>query len=50
MLKDMRLASRMNGCADFLGLEAARESLRKADAAGSGDEDYSSILKFVGQG
>ncbi len=50
MLKDMRLASRMAGCDDFLGLEAARESLRKADNAGSGDEDFSAILKVAGQG
>lgn len=49
MLKDMRLASKMNGCADFLGLEAARESLRRADAAGSSEEDYSVILKYAGK-
>jgi len=49
MLKDMRLASRLNGCADFLGLEAAREGLRKADAAGLADEDFSAVIKVAGQ-
>ncbi|HWA87512.1 MAG TPA: NAD(P)-dependent oxidoreductase [Opitutus sp.] len=49
MLKDMRLLSREAGCDDFLALEAARESLRKAEAAGSGDEDYSVVLKYAGK-
>lgn len=49
MLKDMRLLSRTAGCDDFLALEAVREALRKADAGGSGDEDYSAVVKFAGK-
>lgn len=49
MLKDMRLASRINGCEDFPGLDTMRERLAEAERAGYGDEDYTALIKlFVG--
>jgi hypothetical protein len=40
MLKDMRLASRINGCEDFPVLDTVRERLAQADRAGFADEDF----------
>jgi 3-hydroxyisobutyrate dehydrogenase len=44
MHKDMRLAS---GAARLPLLEAVRERLRLAEAQGSGDEDFSALLKLL---
>ncbi|HVU23558.1 MAG TPA: NAD(P)-dependent oxidoreductase [Opitutus sp.] len=49
MLKDMRLLSKTAGCDDYLLLEAIRETLRKTEAAGSGDEDYAAVIKVAGK-
>ncbi|MBL9204275.1 MAG: NAD(P)-dependent oxidoreductase [Opitutaceae bacterium] len=46
MLKDMRLASRINGCEDFPVLDTVRERLAAADRAGFADEDFSSLIKL----
>lgn len=48
MLKDMRLASRMNGCEDFPVLDTVRDRLAAADRAGWGDEDFSALIKLLG--
>ncbi len=46
LLKDLRLASRMNGCEDFPLLDTLRERLAAADRAGLGDEDFSALIKL----
>jgi 3-hydroxyisobutyrate dehydrogenase-like beta-hydroxyacid dehydrogenase len=48
MLKDMRLASRMNGCEDFPVLDSVRDRLAAAERAGWGDEDFSALVKLLG--
>ncbi len=48
MLKDMRLASRMNGCEDFPVLYTVRDRLAAAERAGWGDEDFSALVKLLG--
>ncbi|MBE2214171.1 MAG: NAD(P)-dependent oxidoreductase [Opitutaceae bacterium] len=48
MLKDMRLASAMNGCTDMPVLDAVREALAAAARAGFADEDFSALMKVVG--
>ncbi len=47
MLKDMRLASAMNGCEDFPVLDTVRECLAHTAAAGYGDEDFAALIKVV---
>lgn len=47
MLKDMRLASRINGCEDFPVLDAVRDRLAAAERAGYADEDFSAVLKLL---
>lgn len=47
MLKDMRLASAMNGCTDFPVLDTVRECLARAAAAGHGDEDFAALIKVL---
>ncbi len=47
MLKDMRLASRSNGCEDFPVLDAVRERLAATERAGWGDEDFSAVIKLL---
>jgi 3-hydroxyisobutyrate dehydrogenase-like beta-hydroxyacid dehydrogenase len=47
MLKDMRLASRLNGCEDFPVLDTVRDCLAAAERAGWGDEDFSVLLKLM---
>jgi 3-hydroxyisobutyrate dehydrogenase-like beta-hydroxyacid dehydrogenase len=44
MHKDMRLAA---GTARLPLLEAVRERLRLAEAQGSGNEDFSALLKLL---
>lgn len=46
MLKDMRLASRINGCEDFPVLDTLRERLAAVERAGFGDEDFSALIKL----
>ena len=46
MLKDMRLASRMNGCEDFPVLDTVRDRLAAAERAGWADEDFSALIKL----
>lgn len=48
MLKDMRLASRMNGCEDFPVLDTLRDRLAAAERAGWADEDFSALIKLLG--
>jgi len=48
MLKDMRLASRMNGCEDFPVLDTVRDRLAAADRAGWANEDFSALIKLLG--
>lgn len=48
MLKDMRLASGINGCEDFSVLDTVRDRLAAADRAGMGDEDFSALIKLLG--
>lgn len=48
MLKDMRLASRINGCEDFPVLDAVRDRLAQADRAGLADDDFSALIKLLG--
>lgn len=48
MLKDMRLASRMNGCEDFPILDTVRDRLAAAERAGWGDEDFAALIKLFG--
>jgi len=47
LLKDLRLASRMNGCQDFPVLDTMREQLAAAERAGMGDEDFSAVIKLL---
>ena len=47
MLKDMRLASGINGCEKFPVLDAERSQLTAAAQAGWSDEDYSAIMKLL---
>lgn len=47
LLKDLRLASRMNGCEDFPLLDTLREQLAAADRQGLGNEDFSAIVKLL---
>lgn len=47
MLKDMRLASRINGCEDFPVLDSVRDRLAQADRAGYADEDIAALLKLL---
>ena len=47
LLKDLRLASRMNGCQDFPVLDTLREQLAAAERAGMGDEDFMAIIKLL---
>lgn len=46
MLKDLRLASRINGCEDFPVLDTVRDRLAMADRAGFTDEDFCSLIKL----
>jgi 3-hydroxyisobutyrate dehydrogenase-like beta-hydroxyacid dehydrogenase len=48
MLKDVRLASRTQGCEDFPVLDTVRECLHHADKAGYADEDFSALIKLLG--
>jgi len=48
MLKDLRLASRMNGCEDFPVLDTVRDRLVAAERAGWGDEDFAALIKLLG--
>lgn len=47
MLKDMRLASAMNGCEDFPVLDTVRDRLAAADRAGWADEDFAALIKLL---
>jgi 3-hydroxyisobutyrate dehydrogenase-like beta-hydroxyacid dehydrogenase len=47
MLKDMRLASAINGCEDFPVLDTVRDRLAAAERAGFGEEDFSVLLKMM---
>jgi len=47
MLKDMRLASRIQGCEDFPILDTVRDRLAQADRAGFANEDFSSLIKLL---
>ena len=47
MLKDMRLASGINGAAEFPLLVTVRDRLAAADQAGWADEDFSALLKLL---
>jgi 3-hydroxyisobutyrate dehydrogenase-like beta-hydroxyacid dehydrogenase len=47
MLKDMRLASAINGCKDFPVLDAVRERLHHTAAAGYADEDFAAVMKLL---
>jgi 3-hydroxyisobutyrate dehydrogenase-like beta-hydroxyacid dehydrogenase len=47
LLKDMRLASRTNGCDDFPILETMRGQLHAASEAGYADEDFSALVKML---
>lgn len=49
MLKDMRLASGMNGCEDFPVLDTMRDRLAAAERAGWGEEDFAALIKLLGQ-
>ncbi len=46
MLKDLRLASRINGCEDFPVLDSVRDRLAQADRAGYADEDIAAVMKL----
>jgi len=48
LLKDLRLASRTEGCADFPLLDTVRECLFHAEQAGFAEEDFSAIVKLLG--
>jgi 3-hydroxyisobutyrate dehydrogenase-like beta-hydroxyacid dehydrogenase len=48
MLKDVRLASRINGCEDFPVLDAVRDRLAAAERAGYADEDFAALIKLFG--
>jgi 3-hydroxyisobutyrate dehydrogenase-like beta-hydroxyacid dehydrogenase len=47
LLKDMRLASRTNGCDDFPVLDTMRDQLNAAVQAGYADEDFSALVKML---
>ncbi len=47
MAKDMRLASKINGCEDFPVLDAVRHRLAEAERAGYADEDFSALMKLL---
>jgi len=47
MLKDLRLASRINGCDDFPALDAVRDRLAATERAGWGDEDFAAVIKLL---
>lgn len=47
MLKDMRLASGINGCEDFPVLGTVRDRLAAAERAGMGEEDFSVLIKLI---
>lgn len=49
MLKDLRLASAMNGCTDLPVLETVRDCLNRAAQAGHADDDFSALIKVVKQ-
>lgn len=46
MLKDMRLASSINGCEDFPVLDVVRDRLAQAERAGYAEEDFASLMKL----
>jgi 3-hydroxyisobutyrate dehydrogenase-like beta-hydroxyacid dehydrogenase len=50
MLKDMRLASAMQGCTDFPVLDTIRDCLARAANAGFADEDFSALIKVLPKG
>lgn len=47
MAKDMRLASKINGCEDFPVLDAVRHRLAEAERAGYADEDFAAMMKLL---
>ena len=47
MLKDMRLASVVNGCEDFPVLDTVRDRLAAAERAGWGEEDFAALIKLL---
>lgn len=47
LLKDLRLASKMNGCEDFPLLDTLRDQLATADRQGLGNEDFSAMVKLM---
>ncbi len=47
MHKDMRLASRVAGCADLPLLDTVRERFKTAEARGLGAEDFSAVIKLL---
>lgn len=47
LLKDLRLASSINGCEDFPLLDTLRDRFAQADRAGLGDEDFSAVIKLL---
>lgn len=47
LLKDLRLASRTNGCEDFPLLDTLREVLHRTAGAGHADEDFSAVIKLL---
>lgn len=49
MLKDLRLASRINGCEGFPVLDTVRDRLATAERAGWADEDFSALIKLLDQ-
>ena len=49
MLKDMRLASQLQGGAELPALGAVRDCLTRAERAGWADEDYTAIVKLLGR-
>jgi 3-hydroxyisobutyrate dehydrogenase len=48
MLKDMHLASSINGCEDFPVLDAVRTRLHDTVVAGHADEDFAAMIKLLG--
>jgi 3-hydroxyisobutyrate dehydrogenase-like beta-hydroxyacid dehydrogenase len=48
LLKDLRLASRTEGCDDFPLLDTMRDVLYHASQAGWDNEDFSAIIKLLG--
>lgn len=47
MLKDMRLASQMDGGGELPALGTVRDCLTRAERAGWADEDYTAIIKLL---